>query len=253
MKFLHISDLHIQSNDDSDNADVKSTLNYIKKKYPKHCLIVTGDVTDDGTEDQYRNAAEYFEGFVERVFFCPGNHDFGLQGNFFSEERAKRFDKMLMEPFKQGGTFTGDQTPLVHTLKDGTTTVRLIGLDSNLETESPFDFACGEIGATQLKFLNSVLSSPAIPEMRTLLYFHHHPLMHNNPFMELKDAEGLMRTIYNKSVDVVLFGHKHESKMWKNMNGIPYFLAADNSPGKDFAREIDVTGTEVTVKDVKIA
>ena len=87
--------------------------------------------------------------------------------------------------------------------------------------------------------------------MIKILSFHHHPFMHNNPFMELKDAYELMRTIYWR-VNVVCFGHKHVSNQWENMNGIRYVLASDNSPGKDWAREITVEENQVRVADVPI-
>lgn len=258
MKFLHISDLHIQSEDTDDNYGkdfnlrIYSLLKDIKAKYENHYLIVTGDITNDGKEDQYQIAQQYFNDFQGKVFFCPGNHDFGLQGNYYSEERARRFDNMLMMPFKQDGTFKGDQTPIVHTLRDDKAIVRLIGLDSNLETDNSLDFACGEIGATQMKFLNSILSSPTVPEMRTLLYFHHHPFMHANFVMKLRDSDDFMRMTYNKNVDIVLFGHKHESKMWEKKNGFPCFLAADNYQAKRSTREIVVDGSTVTVNELTI-
>jgi hypothetical protein len=61
-----------------------------------------------------------------------------------------------------------------------------------------------------------------------------------------------MRTIYQK-VDIVCFGHKHVSNLWKNINGIQYVLASDNSPGKDWAREIDIAQKVVTVTDIRIS
>ena len=36
------------------------------------------------------------------------------------------------------------------------------------------------------------------------------------------------------------------------MNGVRFFLAADNAPGKKFAREIDVSKGVIKVKDVRI-
>jgi len=70
--------------------------------------------------------------------------------------------------------------------------------------------------------------------------------------MELKDARDLLRTIYSR-VDVVMFGHKHVSQLWKLRNGIPYILASDNTPGKTFARELEITDTTIAVQDVPIA
>ena len=36
----------------------------------------------------------------------------------------------------------------------------LIALDTNLETDQPFDFSCGEVGEVQLSSLESLLNSP---------------------------------------------------------------------------------------------
>ena len=56
------------------------------------------------------------------------------QEYFYSKERAKRFDEMLSMRLDQGGTFTGDNTPVVHVLEEGNSRVMLIALDTNLET-----------------------------------------------------------------------------------------------------------------------
>jgi 3',5'-cyclic AMP phosphodiesterase CpdA len=252
MKFIHISDLHFHR-DPNDNTAATATLQYIKEHYPQHNLIVTGDITDDGHEEQYLQAFNALEPFQNRIFICPGNHDFGAAGNFYSQERAERFDQMLAMPLKQGGTFTGDQTPVVNILGEGALKIMLIALDTNLETEHPFDFACGEVGERQLAFLKTVLRDPSIKDFKKILFFHHHPFIHNDPFMELTDARLLMRAIYNL-VDVVLFGHKHVMGKWDNVNGIAYIRASDNSPGKDFAREIIITpGQPIAVNDIAIS
>lgn len=250
MKFIHLSDLHFHRSN-ADNKEALAVLNYVKEKYPKHYLIITGDITDDGHEQQYKNALKALLPFKGRVFICPGNHDFGAAGNFYSYERALRFDKILSVELSQGGTFTGDNTPVVNCMTQGGDHVMLIGLDSNLETYHAFDFACGEVGDVQMDALNTILCDPQIRDMTKILFLHHHPFIHNNPFMELKDAQQLIRTIYTR-VDVVLFGHKHESRMWQNVCGVQYVLAADNAPGKKYAREIDVAKGKITVKDVVI-
>jgi 3',5'-cyclic AMP phosphodiesterase CpdA len=150
----------------------------------------------------------------------------------------------------QGGTFKGDCTPVVNVVRDGETEVMLIALDSNLETQSPFDFACGEIGQSQLRALDTILSTASSHAVK-ILFFHHHPFMVNDPFMELKDAAALARTVYGR-VDVLMFGHKHEMRQWENRWGARYILASDNSPGKDFAKELTVEGGSVSVAPVLI-
>jgi len=84
------------------------------------------------------------------------------------------------------------------------------------------------------------------------LFFHHHPFMHNNPFMELKDARDLAKIIYSR-VNLILFGHKHEMRAWQNVWGAEYVLASDNSPGKDYAKEISIDQGGISIKPVPIA
>ncbi|KJU82919.1 Metallophosphoesterase domain protein [Candidatus Magnetobacterium bavaricum] len=289
MRFLHLSDLHFHG-DASDNTEIMATLAMIKANYPEHYLIITGDIVEHGTEAQYEQAQAALMPFNEkkqRVFIVPGNHDFGTKGFLYSQEKARRFDEMLAIPLKQGGTFKGDNIPVVNIVKDTTDTVMLIGLDSNLETDTPVDIACGEIGEGQRKALDTILSMKTPPNMRKILFFHHHLLylhitldriknsitsvfsdptdilrgiedLFANGAMKLKDADELIKIISNR-VDVVLFGHKHVSGMWpdaakgnEQQAGIPYVLASDNTPGKDKAREIDVTNGVVTVREVPI-
>src|SRR4030042_6486603 len=125
MKFIHISDLHFHRDPDL-NTEALATLQYIKDHYPQHNLIVTGDITDDGHEEQFNQAFKALEPFQDRIFICPGNHDFGAAGNFYSQERAERFDQLLSIRLKQGGTFTGDQTPVVNLLREGGLKIMLI-------------------------------------------------------------------------------------------------------------------------------
>lgn len=251
MKFIHISDLHFHRRK-ADNKKALATLDFIKQNHPNHNLIVTGDIVDDGHEKQFKQAHAALNPFKGNVFICPGNHDFGAAGNFYSRERAERFDHALSIPLEQGGTFTGDTTPVVNVVKDKNDQVMLIALDTNLETEHPFDFACGEVGDRQLAALCNILSNPESAHFTKILFCHHHPFIHGNAFMELVDGRELMRTIYSK-VDVLLFGHKHEIGEWKDNNGIQHILASDNSPGKDLASELTVNKTKITTKKVKIA
>jgi predicted phosphodiesterase len=143
MKFLHLSDLHFHR-DQNDNQGAIQSLRTIGRHYPGHTLIITGDLTDDGHGLHYENAFDRLEPFTGRIFIAPGNHDFGAAGHFYSRERALRFDEMLSKPLKQDGTFTGEGAPVVNIVGDAGNRVTLIALDTNLETDSPFDFACGE-------------------------------------------------------------------------------------------------------------
>jgi 3',5'-cyclic AMP phosphodiesterase CpdA len=250
MKILHLSDLHFHRNN-KDNKKVIATLDNVKANYPKHYIVVTGDIVDDGHEKQYDNAFSKLKKFKGRIFIVPGNHDFGAVGNFYSRERAKRFDEKLTIPLEQGGTFLAENKPVVNVESEGGDSVMFIGLDTNLETDHPFDFACGEVGEVQLNALDAILTNSQSTEMKKILFFHHHPFMYNNPFMELKDATALARIVFNR-IDVLLFGHKHEMRKWENLWGVEYVHASDNSPGKRKAGEITIKNGKITFDYVNI-
>jgi len=249
VKFLHLSDLHIKADVDEDAAVVRM-IRYVLAEYPEHKIIVTGDITNDGTFFQYSRAIDILSPFAGRLYVCPGNHDYGVSGVFYSERRAHRFNSVLMSGLGNDDMFQKDQ-PVATVLGDDSADVLLIALDSNLKTKYPFDFACGEIGDTQLKALTSTLNEWSYRPMTKILFLHHHPFIVDDPLMLLTDSDKLQDVIYGR-VDAVLFGHKHEMRQWNNMNGISSILASDNSPHAAIAKEIVVSRKGVTVNSVKL-
>ncbi|MEA1953077.1 MAG: metallophosphoesterase [Campylobacterota bacterium] len=251
MKFLHISDLHFHRTN-KKNTKVKMMLQTIKIKYPNHYLIVTGDITDDGSSRQYRHAYKALKKFMGKIFICPGNHDFGVVGNFYSKKRAKKFDRYLATPLNQHGTFYGDNKPVVNVVTDNNDSVMLIALDSNLETKHIFDFSCGKIGKSQLSGVKSILFDPLTSTMQKIIFFHHHPFIVNDNTMKLKDADKIMKLL-DRKIEILMFGHKHKSKYWKNKKGIEHILASDNSPGtKNRIREIDINKGVIKVTTIQL-
>ncbi len=232
MKLLHLSDLH-------NKFDV------LKSIGPECILVITGDITDNGSLEEYEQAFIALEPFIGHIFICPGNHDFGKVGNFYSKERAECFDKKLSIPLGQHGFFSGDNIPIVNTIDD----VRFIALDTNLETYTPFDFACGEIGSRQLSELDKILDKSK--DKIKVLFFHHHPFVFSDPFMELKDARELAQIVYGR-VDIMLFGHKHKRGYWKDRWGIPHILASDKSPRSRIASEIIIENGKIEVNYMEV-
>jgi predicted phosphodiesterase len=251
MKFIHLSDLHIKS-DNRTNSEIIRMFSNISKNYAGHYLIITGDITDDGDPEQYDIAYGLLKQFIGRIFICPGNHDFGLRGNQYSKYRAKLFDEKLSLPLMQGDIFFGDNNPVINKLKSGKVKVVLIALDTNLETNSTFDFACGQIGKIQLTALDKYLSDKSIKKMTKIIFMHHHPFIYKNPFIKLNDAYDLFDIIKDRA-DILLFGHNHKSGIWENKYGLKYILASDDSPGKNFVREIIIDkDNEIFINNIKI-
>ena len=221
-------------------------------------------------EKALRNAYNMLKCFQGRIFICPGNHDYGVVGNFYHRKLAEAFDRILSNPLGQkmnpvGGfnpDFAGSgSTHHWHIVKAGNTWVQLFTLDSNLETDDPTDLACGQIGQIQLQVLDAVLSIPnnlpGINQYRILL-FHHHPWYRKLitpallgfpplPFgvpvsvdsTGLKDSNELLALIKRHPVDYLLFGHKHvEEAPFPNAGVKQSVLAAGSSRHSHFAYEI---------------
>jgi UDP-2,3-diacylglucosamine pyrophosphatase LpxH len=159
MKFIHISDLHFQALE-SDNEAATSRLHFINKNYPDHNLIVTGDIADNGNEEEFAWAYKALVPFKGRIYIVPGNHDFGLLGNSYSRKRAERFDKMLSIPMQQGGTFAGDNLPVVYSLMDEFDKVMLIALDTNIETKDSRDLPPVVVPSFKLELGSSQARDP---------------------------------------------------------------------------------------------
>jgi len=242
MKILHISDTHFHAI--ANNDALLQRFTYIQSNYSDHKIIITGDVTDDGTKEQYAIASRILEPFKGRLFFCPGNHDYGILGIFYNEEAARRFDEFAAA-FNEGGFI--DKVPLVFDVEN----VQIILLNSNLKTEDPSDFSCGEIGKGQLKILKKILKENLPEGSVRIVCLHHHPFIHSDPTMKLLDAKDFVRAIKGK-IDILLFGHKHQQAQWANKIGCKFVLASGALFEESVAKEITINGIDISIASVPI-
>ncbi len=235
MKFVHLSDLHIHGDDREDQA-IADTLNLIQTRCPEHYVLVTGDITDDGDEGQYEKAAELLSPFSGRLFLTCGNHDYGKLGNFYDEERESRYaalEQKMKQPKRVKQLYSvdfGDE-------------VKLIVLDSNLRTESPLDFACGQIEDEQLGQLDKELASS---HKVKIIALHHHPFIHFDPTMKLLDADEFLAVCSGRT-DAMLFGHRHKQDVWANRSGIGWLTASGRTADEGAAFEIIAENGRITV------
>jgi len=262
MKFIQISDLHFSHNPD-DNHDIVVMLDFIQANYQDHYLIVTGDIVNGGLakpEEEYKKARNALLPFRDKIFICPGNHDFGQGGTQYSDKRAKLFDSMLSLYFNPEATFSGIYSkPVVsepESYNDNEKVV-LIALDTNKQTKSNLDLGRGAVGTYQLEMLQGILIDTQYSDHTKILFFHHHPFIHEllaNLALKLEDAdklENLLRTVDPK-VDILCFGHKHKQNSWRNRIGVEYVLASGKSPEEKEAWEIDITNKAITINSVRI-
>lgn len=228
MKILHISDLHIRRFIE-DNVPIFRLLAVIEERYPEHLVILTGDIVDDGLEEQYLMAEALLRPLHRRLMIVPGNHDEAIEGNYYSPGLKKNYEdfKTLLSPVPSCTTIDS---------------IRFMGLNSVLEIKSPteFDWACGKIGEEQLNALDQFLSAG----QRNVVFLHHHPFYHVST-MKLLDADKFLAVCKDRT-DILLFGHEHKAEVWLNQYGITIISASGKTPDDRSAHEIDTETMQLT-------
>jgi len=218
---IHISDLH-------NKKECEPKLAYIKDHFPRHHIIVTGDITDDGEPGQYLWAMrELVKRFRDKLFIVPGNHDYAGLGNLDSKDKMERFDDYFGTRFSQvAGPWWKRHD-----------NVLLIGLDSNPRTWLwPGDFARGKIGKEQRKNLKLLLDVASADHI--FICLHHHlkdpsavgwwtKLVHklSKELMELEDSKKVCRLLSTYKHITVLHGHRHSQYEYSGEYAVKVFCA----------------------------
>jgi 3',5'-cyclic AMP phosphodiesterase CpdA len=78
--FAHISDTHIGQDRDDGGARARERTERVLRCLEElpgdlDAVILTGDVTDHGTPEEYAEAAKLLDGSRHAPLHCPGNHD----------------------------------------------------------------------------------------------------------------------------------------------------------------------------------
>ncbi|MCF6174362.1 MAG: metallophosphoesterase [Victivallaceae bacterium] len=227
-KIIHLSDLHVgYENLTSVLGDMVSRMIFHKRPASDYVVVVTGDLVDNATEESsYAATSEHLNrledaGFM--VLVVPGNHDYGTGGRGYSK---------YVELFKQH--FFGNPD-ITYPKLDMVDNIAFIGLDSTAEELNWYDslWAQGELGEEQLDRLAELLASDELTDIEyKVVYLHHHPFA-PKPLHHLKDSEKLGDILKNHPVDVLLFGHNHDGKVWNGNWGIERVYDAGSSTGKD--------------------
>jgi Icc protein len=166
-------------------------------------VIVTGDLTDDGSEKSYRRVRRLLEPFGVPVHVLPGNHD----------DRAS-----LREAFGLPGA--GDE-PINYSAEIGE--LRIVAFDSIVPDRDP-----GAYSEEQLRWLDEELGRAS--ESPTLLALHHPPLATGLPEWDAinltpADREALAGIVEkHPQVCAIVGGHLHRTAAGA-LAGCPVFSA----------------------------
>lgn len=188
---VQITDPHIGSDwgggGAAELASAIESVHRVLRRAPD-AVVVSGDIADTASEDEYRQARALLERFAAPVYVVPGNHD----------DRGPLRD--VFELPDDGASHVGfnvDLGPL-----------RIVGLDS----QRPGDQS-GQFDSSRREWLDRVLSeAPAKP---TLLFMHHPPLVTGVPSIdsmalpepEQRELEEVIAR--HERVELIAAGHVH--------------------------------------------
>ena len=181
----HISDLHLDGGPRAAER-AERVLRYLDGlRQPTDAVLVTGDLTDPGTEAEYGELRALL-GRRQRFLLCPGNHDV----------RAAYRSVLFGEPP------TDEPINQVHDLPG----LRVAMCDSTIPGRDD-----GQLTETTCAWLADVLADA--PTTPTLVAFHHPPVTLGSPFVDalrqhrVVALEALLAA--HPQVAAVLCGHAH--------------------------------------------
>lgn len=194
MLIVQLSDLHLCLKEPlaAKNIFAQRAIDSVARLNPRpDAVILTGDLTEFGTPDEYAHLHRLLAPLDVPVFAIPGNHD---------ERSAMRAH------FPLNGSRSSDG-PLNGVIE--TRPVRLIGLDSTIPGRVE-----GALSGSTLDFLEEALTKE--PEVPTLIFVHHPPFLTG---IESKDDirlfEGAERfeSIVSRhpQIERIVAGHYHRA------------------------------------------
>lgn len=157
-------------------------------------VVITGDITEDGTPDEYDRALPVLRKLHAPLIAIPGNHD--ERGPF----------RAAFQDFGFLPAGEADDAPILFEHRLGG--LRIIGLDSTVPGHHQAGFTKEQ--ALDLKAL--LEASPGLP---TLLLIHHPPCRCHIDWMDIPDPDwaGALKAVVEGRPEIVgiLSGHVHRS------------------------------------------
>ncbi len=152
-------------------------------------VVITGDLTDGGQADQYRNLRRLLAPMKAPFIVLPGNHD----------------DRAAMREAFADHAYLPQSGPFLHSVIEDHP-LRIVTLD----TVDPGSSG-GRLCADRLAWLDAALA--AAPDRPTLLALHHPPFDTGIGFMDrigLEGSDGLAAVVSrHPQVERVICGHVH--------------------------------------------
>lgn len=199
IRFALVSDTHIGGT--GADEDLRRTVTDINSIDTIDFVIVSGDVTEFGSDAELTLAKEILDGLNKPWYIVPGNHD-----TKWSESGANSFRRI----------FGAETFAFTH---DG---YLFIGTNSGPNMR----MGPGQIPRENIVWLDSVLSLPGHQELK-IISVNHYPLDSGlNNWYELTDR------LKSRDIRLALCGHGHSNRVL-NFEGIPALMGRSSLRARD--------------------
>lgn len=261
LNFAHLSDPHLTSLAgvrwrELANKRLLGYLSWLKKRRAEHQprvlnallrdlgamrpdhIVITGDLTHVGTQDEFRQARRWLEavGTPPGVTAIPGNHDSYVAAPW--AQSYLHWLPYLASDRPEGAGAAPDDERLFPSLRVRGP-VAFIGLSS--ACPSPPFLATGRVGAQQRARFERVLAATGEAGLFRVVLIHHSPVPGEEKWRKrLTDAREVGAIIRDRGAELVLHGHGHhavESALEARgrrvpVLGIPSASAIGSRPGR---------------------
>lgn len=201
-RIAQISDVHVGGALSLPAEDLDAILASLDRLEPD-AVVVAGDLTTDGYDWEYEEAAAWLERIDFPKVVIPGNHDARNVGYL-------QFERRIGTPYSR---LRVDLDP-VRAERLQAPGVTIVGLDS-----SEPDLDEGRIGRDRYPWIREQFADA---DDLKIVAVHHHLVSIPGTGRErniVQDAGDLLLTLLDLEVDVVLSGHKHVPFFW-GLNGM---------------------------------
>jgi 3',5'-cyclic AMP phosphodiesterase CpdA len=202
LRIAQVSDVHVGGSLSLPAEALDDILERLRRMEPD-IVVLAGDLTTDGYEWEYEEAARWIERIEFPKIIIPGNHDSRNVGYV-------HFRRLFGEPYSR---FRAPFDP-VRAERLQATGFTVVGLDS-----SEPDVNEGRIGRDRYPWIREQFDEPGDIRIVTV---HHHLVGIPGTGRErniVLDAADVLLTITDLDVDLILSGHKHVPFFW-GVNGM---------------------------------
>ena len=202
LRIAQISDVHLGGSLSLPAEALDDILARLERIDPD-IVVLAGDLTTDGYEWEYEQAAEWVGKIEFPKIVIPGNHDSRNVGYV-------HFRRLFGDPYSRyQGTFDRERAERLRA-----TGFTVVGIDS-----SEPDVNEGRVGRDRYAWIREQFDKPGDIKILTV---HHHLVGIPGTGRErniVLDAADVLLTLTDLDIDLVLSGHKHVPFFW-GVNGL---------------------------------